>query len=78
LVEERETRRRANVLLKRQMNNSCMLVAHSGTPAPPESREAGAQTPVEATPATPDTGQGNTSTQNGSQRSWWRRMFGLC
>jgi hypothetical protein len=52
LVEEKEARRRANVLLMRQMNNSCMLVAPAGTPAPPQNREAGDQTPVEATPAT--------------------------
>ena len=45
-MEDREARRRANVLLMREMNNSCMLVAPAGTPAPPESREAGAQTPV--------------------------------
>jgi hypothetical protein len=50
-VEDREARRRANVLLMRQMNNRCMLVAPAGTPAPPESPEADALTPVEATPA---------------------------
>jgi len=51
-VEDREARLRANALLVQQMDNSCMLVAPAGTPAPPERREAGAQTPVEATPAT--------------------------
>jgi hypothetical protein len=44
-VEDREVRRRADVLLVPQMDNSCMLVARAGTSAPPESREVGAQTP---------------------------------
>jgi hypothetical protein len=50
-VEDREARLSANVLLVQQMDNSCMLVAPAGTPAPLERREVGAQTPVETTPA---------------------------
>jgi hypothetical protein len=45
-VEDREARRRADVLLVWQMDNGRMLVAPAGTPAPPERREAGAQMPT--------------------------------
>jgi len=51
-VVDREARRRADVLLPPQLDNSCMLVARADTSAPPESREVGAQTPAEATPGT--------------------------
>ena len=45
-MEDTKGRRRAEVLLVRQMDNGRMLVAPAGTPAPPERREASAQTPV--------------------------------
>jgi len=75
--EEREARRRADTLLARLMDNLPALEAPVQAPTPFEGREDDAQDVAKAPsgPAAVSSAEGELA-QNGSERSWWRRVFG--
>ncbi len=82
LDEETEARRRADTIIAQLSQANAALAARvpeleaaESREEAAESREEAAEEPAEATP-TPAPRQGTMGAQNGSQRSWWRRMFG--
>jgi hypothetical protein len=79
LEAEREARRRADTIIAQLTQANAALAARVPELEAAESHEEPAQAPAEAAPI-PAQGQGttgDTDDSGGSDKPWWRRMFGL-